>query len=223
MADDDTATDGANTEGTQGDPASQAGTTATGATAATTTTPGDTATGQSADVGDAGKAAIAAERTARKNAERQAREALNAHARAVGVENPDQLKPDEVKQAIKAKEDEQLSETDRLKKQAEDGTALASKAQAKLRKANLLTVLNDPEHKIVSPQAAAKLIDGVEYDDADEPTNVTERIEALLTEHPFLKQDGKQTRQDNAAAANPATTRKQDGDDMNALLRKARR
>lgn len=114
---------------------------------------------QEATLGDAGKAALDAERKARKDAEKAAREA--------------QAKLDALETAS-------LSETERLKKEAEDGKALAASATEKLRKANLIAALTFAG--VQNAKAAARLMDGVEYDDTDEPRNLDAAITAAKGE-----------------------------------------
>jgi hypothetical protein len=87
---------------------------------------------------------------------------------------------------LKKREDADLSEAERLKKEAEEGKALATSATEKLRKANLITALAGTDG-VVDAKAAAKLIEGVEYDTDDEPTNLDARVKALLEEFPLLK------------------------------------
>jgi hypothetical protein len=89
---------------------------------------------------------------------------------------------------------EKLSEQEKLAKEAEDAKALAATAQKQLREAKLLAELAKPEHGIVNAAAAAKLIDGVEFDDDGEPKNLTEKgadgkslIESFLAANSFLK------------------------------------
>jgi hypothetical protein len=108
-------------------------------------------------LGPNGERALQAERDARKEAEKQAR-AEKARADAL--------------------EREKLSETDKLKADAERGRELAEQATAKLRAANLTVALGAAG--LVGPRAkaAARLLDGVEYDDADEPTNLIDRLAA---------------------------------------------
>lgn len=112
-----------------------------------------------AKLGDAGKAALDAERKARRDAEKAAKAA--------------QAKLDEIEKAS-------LSETERLKKEAEDGKALATSATEKLRKANLMAALS--EAGVSNVKAAVRLLDGVEYDDSDEPKNLDAAITAAKAE-----------------------------------------
>lgn len=108
-------------------------------------------------LGDAGKAALDAERKAKREAEKRAKDA-------------------EAK--LKALEDEKLSDTEKLKKQAEEGVKAAATATEKLRQANLITALADKGLTGGKAKAAARLLDSVEYDDADEPTNLDAALDA---------------------------------------------
>lgn len=127
--------------------------------AATTPPPADPPTDpKPADLGEGGKAAIDAERKARRDAEKRAKDA-------------------EAK--LKAKEDAELSETERLKKRADDLEARADTATSKLREAKLLVALGEHGLTGARAKAAAKLIDGVEYDaDSDEPTNLQDALDS---------------------------------------------
>lgn len=127
--------------------------------AATTPPPADPPTDpKPADLGEGGKAAIDAERKARRDAEKRAKDA-------------------EAK--LKAKEDAELTETERLKKRADDLEARADTATSKLREAKLLVALGEHGLTGARAKAAAKLIDGVEYDaDSDEPTNLQDALDS---------------------------------------------
>jgi hypothetical protein len=77
---------------------------------------------------------------------------------------------------LKELEDKGLSEAEKLKKEAEDGKALAATGTSKLRTANLIVALAEKGLSGGRAKAAAKLLDGVEFDDADEPTNLDAAI-----------------------------------------------
>jgi hypothetical protein len=113
------------------------------------------------ELGPGGKAALEAKRAARKQAEKDARER---------------------QKRIDALEAEKLSETEKLQSEAQEGRDLAHKASEKLRRANLLSALS--EAGLVGPRAraTARLVDGVEFDAEDEPTNLKDRIEAAKAE-----------------------------------------
>lgn len=127
-----------------------------------TPTPEEAPEPQSEDLGEKGKAALAAERKAKRDAERRLKEA---------------------EKKLKEREDAELSEIERLKKQAEEAEAKVSAAAEKARRANLLTSLAE-EHDLTGARAkaAARLLDSVEYDDADEPTNLKDAIKAATAE-----------------------------------------
>lgn len=114
------------------------------------------------ELGEKGKAALDAERKARRDADKRAKD---AEAR------------------LKALEDEKLSDTEKLKKEAEAGKALASTATEKLRRANLITALADEGLHGARAKAAAKLLDSVEFDDDDEPTNLKDAITSAKAEY----------------------------------------
>lgn len=134
--------------------------TAADAQAAKDKTDADAAASKKADedkLGEGGKAALEAERTARKAAEKAAKAA--------------QDKLDKI-------ETDKLSDADKAKKAADDATKLANDAIAQLREAKLLVALGDHNLTGAKAKAAAKLIEGVEYDDdTNEPTN----LEAVIT------------------------------------------
>jgi len=108
-------------------------------------------------LGAAGKAALDRERQARKEAEKAQRE---------------------MKARLDALEAEKLSESEKLQREALQGRELAAKATQKLREANLLTALAESGLTGPKAKAAVRLLDSIEYDDGDEPTNLPERIEA---------------------------------------------
>lgn len=112
------------------------------------------------DLGPGGQAALKAERDARKAAEKTAREA---------------------KAKLDALEAEKLSDVEKLEKRAADAEALASGATDKLRKANLMAALS--EAGVQNVKAAVRLLDGVEFDDSDEPKNLDAAITAAKAEY----------------------------------------
>jgi colicin import membrane protein len=120
-------------------------------------------------LGEAGHRALEAERAARKEAD-TARKTAEKAARDA------QAKLDKL-------EEDKLSETEKLKKQAEDGQALAAKATEKLRRAHLLMALAEEGLTGGKAKAAARLLDSVEYDDADEPQNLKDAITAATAEY----------------------------------------
>jgi hypothetical protein len=94
---------------------------------------------------------------------------------------------DDLKKRLDELEAKELSEQERAEKRAVDAEAKVAEAGEKLRRANLLVELAKPEHGIVNAAAAAKLIDGVEFNDDGEPTNIAAVLPAFLTENSFLK------------------------------------
>lgn len=88
---------------------------------------------------------------------------------------------------LKEREDAERTELEKAQAEAAEARGQADAARDRVRQANVLAALADQKHGIVSPQAAAKLIEGVEFDDTDSPTNLGERIEALLEDNSFLK------------------------------------
>lgn len=113
------------------------------------------------ELGEGGKAALDAERQAKRDAEK----------RATAAEGK-----------LKTFEDAQLSETEKLQKEAEEGKALAATATDKLRKANLVSALSDHGLTGGAAKAAARLLDKVEFSDDDEPKNLEDAIKAAKAE-----------------------------------------
>ncbi len=118
--------------------------------------------GDADKLGDAGKAALDAERKAKRTAE--------ASLKAATAELD----------ALKA---EKLTEAEKAEKRATDAEAKVEAATAKLRKANLMAALADAGLTGAKAKAAARLLDDVEYDDADEPKNLDAAIVAAKTEY----------------------------------------
>lgn len=85
-------------------------------------------------------------------------------------------------------EEAQLSENEKLARRADEAEQKLTLAEQRIRKANLLSELSKPELGIVNAQAAAKLIDGIEYDDEGEPSNLAEVLPVFLENHSFLLQ-----------------------------------
>jgi hypothetical protein len=139
-------------------------------------------------LGDAGKAALEAERKARRDAEKRAKAA-----------------EDKAREYEDAEKSELEKAQDRIKHLEANG----QQATEKVRRANLLAELSKSQHGLASAKAALKLIDGVEYDDDGEPLNATERIEALLTENPFLKAAANGT-----STTSPASPQRDRGGEM---------
>jgi len=155
------------------DDAGAAAETATGTAAETaadqpvveTSTETEAATTGKEDLGDSGKAALDAERKARRDAEKRAKAAEGE---------------------AKKLQDAQLTETERLKQEAEAGKTALAKATDKTRSTNLVASLMDDEGLGLSPKqakAAARLLDGVEFDEDDEPTNLKEAIKGAKAKY----------------------------------------
>lgn len=114
-------------------------------------------------LGEGGKSALDAERKARKEAEKVARDA--------------QAKLDKL-------EAEKLSDSEREKKRADDAEAKLGPATEKVRRANVTLALADLGLQGARAKAAAKLLEGVEFDaDTDEPTNLDDRLTAARAEY----------------------------------------
>jgi hypothetical protein len=79
-------------------------------------------------------------------------------------------------------ENANLSETEKLKKEAEDGRKLAESATGKLRTANLRDALAEKGFSGARSKAVARLLSGVEYDADDEPKNLDARLKAAESE-----------------------------------------
>ncbi len=119
-----------------------------------------------AKLGDAGKAAIDAERKSRREAEKRAKDA-------------------EAK--LKAIEDADASELEKATKRAEEAEARVNTLTESVRKANLVAAFGDPKHALVDASAAAALASGVEYDEDGLPTNVDKLVTDLTGRYAFLK------------------------------------
>jgi hypothetical protein len=111
---------------------------------------------------DAGKRALETERLRAKNAEKQAREALKR---------------------LKELEDRDLTEAEKWKRQAEEGSQKLEAATRKARDVNLRSALNDLGFNGSRAKAAARLLDGVDFDDDDEPTNLKAALKAAEREY----------------------------------------
>lgn len=94
---------------------------------------------------------------------------------------------------LKERDDADLSETDRLKKAAQEATdkltATETRARERLAKAEVKTAA--VAANIIDPDTAFVLLrDKIEFDDDGEPKDVAKLIEALAKEKPYLvKQD----------------------------------
>lgn len=94
-------------------------------------------------------------------------------------------------------EAEKLSDQEKLQKRADEAEAKVAAASERLQRANLIATLSQPG--IVNARAAAKLIEGVEYDESGEPTNLGSAddpdslLGKFLAENAFLRGNGKPT------------------------------
>lgn len=141
----------------QNQPTSQTPTPEAAPTPAPTPAPQQTPAPSEPPLGEAGLRALQAERDARAEAERQRAET--------------QRELDELKRANE-------TEVQRKEREAEEGRQLAEQGRAALREAKTITALASAG--IVGPAAAAavRLLDGVQYDDAHQPINLTDRLAA---------------------------------------------
>lgn len=109
-----------------------------------------------------------------------------------------------------------LSETERLKKEAEDGRKLAETATGKLRSANLRDALAEQGFTGARAKAVARLLSGVEYDEDDEPKNLKDRLKAAETEFGDIAKPAGSGGGFDGGPRGGAETK-----DMNTLLRRA--
>lgn len=129
-------------------------------------------------------------------------------ARTIAQQREEERKAKEERDAALAKlkeyEDKELTEQQRLEREADEAKAKAEEADARVAAANeriqtgnLLAELAKPEHGIVDARAAAKLIEGVEFNDDGEPTNLGDPkdegsvLGGFLKSHSFLRASGK--------------------------------
>jgi hypothetical protein len=84
----------------------------------------------------------------------------------------------EAQAKLRQLEEQGLSETEKLKKAAEDGTKLSEAGTRKLRQANLIVALSEKGLSGGRAKAASKLLDGIEFDDDDEPKNLDAALKA---------------------------------------------
>ncbi|MGH2878939.1 MAG: hypothetical protein ACRDK4_04945 [Solirubrobacteraceae bacterium] len=83
----------------------------------------------------------------------------------------------EAEQKLKEREDAELSETEKLKREAEESRTAAEQGRAQLREAKLLTALADKGLTGSKASAAIRLLDGVEYGEDHQPTNLDAVLE----------------------------------------------
>lgn len=94
---------------------------------------------------------------------------------------------DELEAELKKIRDAELTEQERLAKELDEARAKAAAVDERLRTANLIAELSKPEYGIVNAKAAARLIEGVEYDDNGEPANIGDIVEAFLDDNSYLR------------------------------------
>jgi hypothetical protein len=75
-------------------------------------------------------------------------------------------------------EREKLTETEQLRADAEQGRTLAATATERLRSANMLMALHGQGITGPKARAATKLLEGVEFNTDEEPTNLETRLAA---------------------------------------------
>lgn len=97
---------------------------------------------------------------------------------------------DELAAKLKSIEDANLSEADKLKKQAEEATGKVTAAEAKLRETLTKLEIERAARKlsIVDEDAAYRLLDAskIEYDKEGQPTNIGALLDALVKAKPYL-------------------------------------
>jgi hypothetical protein len=113
-------------------------------------------------------------------------------------------------------ENEKLTETEKLKKDAEDGRKLGEAATGKLRSANLRDALAEKGFSGARAKAVARLLSGVEYDDEDEPKNLDARLKAAESEYGDIAKAGGSTGFDGGTRGSGDQPK-----DMNTLIRRA--
>jgi hypothetical protein len=92
------------------------------------------------------------------------------------------------------------SDLEKANQRAEAAEAKAAKADEKVRHANLLSALADKKLVGAAGRAAAKLLDGVEFDDNDEPKNLDDALKAAKTAYgeAVFSADGTTTNEDES-------------------------
>ena len=120
---------------------------------------------------------------------------------------------------LKARDDADLTETEKLKKQAAEATEKATQAEERSRqrvaRAEVLTEAT--KAKIVDPDAAYRLIrDDLEFGDDGEPKNVVALIKQLAKERPYLVQKAAGSADGGAGAGGTAAK-----SGMNDFIRKS--
>lgn len=119
----------------------------------------------------------------------------------------------DAEQRVKQLEEAQMSETERLQKQAQTATARAEEAEQRLKEARLRAAVEVTAARlnVVDPEAAYKLLDGmgdISFDEDGNPsaTDVENAVRKLLETRPYLgKSESRGISQSNTTnpAANP--------------------
>lgn len=122
-----------------------------------------------------------------------------AEDRAKAAEKTAQETAARLKKIEDADKSELQKAQDRLKELEDQAGASVSMYQ----QAQLVAELAKPEHGITNAKAAAKLIEGVEFNDSHEPQGVADAVKALREEVPGLFGEGKAPA-DGGSPANPA-------------------
>lgn len=109
-----------------------------------------------------------------------------AHVSKLNRENAEhRRKVRELEAKLKEREDADLSETDKLKKRAEEAEARVTASQVRIAKAEVKAAA--AAAKIVDPEAAYKLVrDDITFDKDGEPENVDALIADLVKKSPYL-------------------------------------
>lgn len=110
------------------------------------------------------------------------------HVKALRAENAEwRTKLREEQKAREALENEKLSETEQVKKEAESAQTRAQALEVRVKRAEVLQAASGKE--IANPALAADLIDPskVELDDDGNATNADDLLDALIEKYPDLK------------------------------------
>jgi hypothetical protein len=119
---------------------------------------------------------------------------------------------------LQARKDAELTETEQAQKRADEAVTALNAVAARIKAANLKAAVTAAAVEGgLDPILALKLVkDDAEYDDQDEPTNVTELLDALKTAHPQLT---KNVVQPSGSTANPASNQPAAESDADRLAR----
>lgn len=121
----------------------------------------------------------------------------------------------ELKQKVKEHEDAQLSETDRLTKQAQEAQEQARTATEKAtqRITRAVAIAEASKLGFTDPSDAIALLDmsKIERDDDGEPTNIGDLLGVLATSKPYLLSTGSTDATPHVGATNPSRTGNRNG------------